>query len=230
MLEHLSLPDTVRLALRRKILNDELPAGTRLVEAGIAEEYGVSRATVRQALRDLSNEGLVDINPRRYSMVTRMSTEDIQDICYARCVLESAAARDAVSNLPPGFFDRLEQLVQEMDGAARAGDMQELVDIDTRFHREIVLASGRRRVAELWETMNGHMYALMRSSLDRQELGMAEAADRHRLVISGLASGDPERIESVIHAHYLEPTLPVNGSPDGVFLGDRRACRVEEPG
>jgi DNA-binding GntR family transcriptional regulator len=208
VLEHLSLPDTVRLALRRKILNDELPAGTRLVEAGIAEDYGVSRATVRQALRDLANEGLVDISPRRHSMVTRMSPEDIQDICYARCVLETAAARDAVTNLPRGFFDRLDALVQEMAGAAEAGDMQELVDMDTRFHREIVLASGRRRLADLWETMNGHMYALMRSSLDRQRLAMSEAAGRHRLVVTALASGDPDQIESVIHAHYLEPALP----------------------
>ncbi|NUP62646.1 MAG: GntR family transcriptional regulator [Nonomuraea sp.] len=208
MIEHLSLPDTLRLTLRRKILNDELPAGTRLVEANIADEYGVSRATVRQALRDLQIEGLVDISPRRYSMVTRMSPEDIQDICYARCVLETAAAQEALNRLPDVFFGRLEKVIEEMAGAAAAGDMHELVDIDTRFHREIVQASGRRRLAELWETMNGHMYALMRSSLDRQRMEMTEAVERHRRVVEALATGDAKLIETVIHDHYLEPTLP----------------------
>ncbi|RBQ16148.1 GntR family transcriptional regulator [Spongiactinospora rosea] len=208
MIEHLSLPDTVRLALRRKILNNELPAGTRLVEAGIADDYGVSRATVRQALRDLQNEGLVDISPRRYTMVTRMSPEDIHDICYARCVLETAAARDALARLPDGFFARLERIIEEMAAAAEAGDILELVDIDTRFHHEIVRASGRRRLGDLWSTMNGHMYALMRSSLDRRHLAMPEAVARHRHVIDALAGGDLKLIETVIHDHYLQPVLP----------------------
>ena len=212
VIDHLSLPDTVRLTLRRRILNDELPAGTRLVEAGIADEYGVSRATVRQALRDLQTEGLVDISPRRHSMVTRMSAEDIHDICYARCVLETAAAREALARLPEGFFSNLEAVVAEMAAAAAAGDMHELVDIDTRFHSEIVRASGRRRLTELWETMNGHMYALMRSSLDRQldrqRVQLGEAVNRHRRVVEALATGDPKLIETVIHDHYLDPVLP----------------------
>ena len=90
---HRSLPENVYLLLRRKILNNEFEAGRRLIESAIALELGVSRSTVREALRQLSGDGLVDISPRRHSFVTRMSHEDIRDACYARFVLEAGAAR-----------------------------------------------------------------------------------------------------------------------------------------
>src|SRR5437660_12585189 len=95
-LEHLSLPEAVGKALRRRILNNELPAETRLVEANLAAEFGVSRGTIRDALRSLHAEGLIAIVPRRYSVVARMSQEDAEDVCYARYVLEDAAASDGL--------------------------------------------------------------------------------------------------------------------------------------
>src|ERR1700719_4794840 len=91
ILEHVSLPDAVARALRRRILNNELPAETRLVEANLAAEFGVSRGTIRDALRSLHAEGLIAIVPRRYSVVTRMSRGDAEDVCFARYVLELAS-------------------------------------------------------------------------------------------------------------------------------------------
>jgi len=79
ILEHVSLPEAVGRALRHRILNNELPAETRLVEANLAAEFGVSRGTIRDAMRILQAEGLIAIVPRRYSVVTRMSLEDAED-------------------------------------------------------------------------------------------------------------------------------------------------------
>src|SRR5215469_16065196 len=91
ILEHVSLPEAVGRALRHRILNNELPADTRLVEANLAAEFGVSRGTIRDAMRNLAAEGLIEIVPRRYSIVTRMSAADVEDVCYARYVLEDAS-------------------------------------------------------------------------------------------------------------------------------------------
>jgi DNA-binding GntR family transcriptional regulator len=206
VLEHQSLPDTLRQTLRRRILNNELPAGSRLVEAGLAADYGVSRATVRQALRDLQSEGLVEISPRRHTMVIRMSPEDITDICHARYVLESAAAREAIERMSGDFFALLDEVVDDMARAAERGNVDEVVASDTRFHQMIVTASGRRRVTELWTTMNAQMYALMRSSLDRQGLELPEVAHRHRSLAKALATLDAATVETAIRAHYLAPT------------------------
>jgi DNA-binding GntR family transcriptional regulator len=92
-LEHVSLPEAVGKALRRRILNNELPAETRLVEANLAAEFGVSRGTIRDAMRSLQSEGLIAIVPRRYSVVTRMSPGDAEDVCFARFVLEDASVQ-----------------------------------------------------------------------------------------------------------------------------------------
>ena len=91
ILEHVSLPEAVGRALRRRILNNELPAETRLVEANLAAEFGVSRGTIRDAMRSLQAEGLIAIVPRRYSVVTRMSPDDAEDVCFARYILEDAS-------------------------------------------------------------------------------------------------------------------------------------------
>ena len=73
MISHLSLPEVVRLTLRRRILNNELAAGERLIEASLAAEFGVSRTTLRSALTELKNDRLVDFSPRRGCWVARMT-------------------------------------------------------------------------------------------------------------------------------------------------------------
>src|SRR3954468_21136603 len=111
-------------------------------------------------MRELAAEGLVEITPRKHSVVTRMSAEDREDVCFARYVLEaglvgSVPARDRRDpDRPPS--DRLVQ----MDKAAVSGDLQALVEADIRFHGLLVEASGRRRATELWRAINGQMGAL----------------------------------------------------------------------
>src|SRR6267154_1504120 len=122
MLEHVSLPEAVGRALRHRILNNELPAETRLVEANLAAEFGVSRGTIRDAMRSLQAEGLIAIVPRRYSVVTRMSQEDAAD---------SNGLWEQRAELVAG----LREALTEMAAAAEANDMDAIVELDTRFHQ-----------------------------------------------------------------------------------------------
>jgi DNA-binding GntR family transcriptional regulator len=121
-LEHLSLPESVHRLLRRQILNNEGPAGSRLIEANLALELGVSRSTVRQALRQLAHEGLVEINPRRGSVVTRLSLADIQDACCARYVLEAGAARAVLAHGVQKLIEPMTKVLHDMAAAAERGD------------------------------------------------------------------------------------------------------------
>src|ERR1700719_4024831 len=154
ILEHVSLPDAVARALRRRILNNELPAETRLVEANLAAEFGGSRATIRDAMRSLHAEGLIAIVPRRYSVVTRMSPEDAEDVCYARYVLEDASVCQGLEHNAAALAGELDEGVQEMTAAAAVGDMDALVDGDTRFHERLIDVSGRPRLKDLWSMLN----------------------------------------------------------------------------
>jgi DNA-binding GntR family transcriptional regulator len=203
MLEHVSLPEAVGRELRHRILNNELPAETRLVEANLAAEFGVSRGTIRDAMRSLQAEGLIAIVPRRYSVVTRMSPEDAEDVCYARYVLEDASVGAGLWGQRDCVVDGLRALLGEMAAAAAANDTDALVELDTRFHQLLVDPSGRRRLIDLWSMLNSQMGALMRSEIERQGIDLNEAVERHRVLTEVVATGDAAALRRALWDHYL---------------------------
>jgi DNA-binding GntR family transcriptional regulator len=215
ILEHVSLPEAVTRALRHRILNNELPAESRLVEANLAAEFGVSRGTIRDAMRSLQAEGLIDIVPRRYSVVTRMSTEDAEDVCYARYVLEDASVEGGLGTRRKDLVKGLRLALEHMSVAARLNDMDALVDSDTQFHEVLIDVSGRRRLKDLWSMLNSQMGALMRAELERQGIEMAESVRRHLAIVEAVSQGDLPRLRTELRAHYLAGFPEAEGSPAG---------------
>ena len=116
-------------------------------------------------MRILQAEGLIDIVPRRYSVVTRMSPEDAEDVCYARYVLEDASIGDGLGQARKELVRALRVAMEHMSVAARMDDMDALVNSDTRFHELLVDVSGRSRLKDLWSMLNSQMGALMRSEI-----------------------------------------------------------------
>ena len=154
MLEHVSLPEAVGRALRYRILNNELPAETRLVEANLAAEFGVSRGTIRDAMRSLQAEGLIAIVPRRYSIVTRMSTQDAEDVCYARWALEDASVSQGFGDQHAELVSALRAALERM--AAAAGiDLAEAV----QRHRAFLDAVEKGGIPELRAAVRDHYLA-----------------------------------------------------------------------
>ena len=203
MLEHVSLPEAVSRALRHRILNNELPAETRLVEANLAAEFGVSRGTIRDAMRSLSSEGLIAIVPRRYSVVTRMSHEDAEDVCFARYVLEDASVEGGLGRNRKELVKALRLAMDHMSIAARTDDMDALVESDTRFHELLADISGRRRLTDLWRMLNSQMGALMRSEIERQGIGLTDAVQRHRGILDAVSDDDLGRLRKELRDHYM---------------------------
>lgn len=200
---HLSLPETVHQVLRTRILNNELAAGSRLVEANLAVELGVSRSTLREAMRQLEQEGLITISPRRHSVVTRMTPAEVQDACYARYVLEEGAVRAVLAHGIIELIDPLTAIVDRMTGAASDGDLAALVDLDTEFHGCLVQASGKARLAALWATLSAQMGAVMRSSVEDQHLDLAEIPPRHQDLVTALRNADPATVSDALYRHYV---------------------------
>jgi DNA-binding GntR family transcriptional regulator len=222
-----SLPEAVTRALRHRILNNELPADSRLVEANLAAEFGVSRGTIRDAMRSLQAEGLIDIVPRRYSVVTRMSTEDAEDVCYARYVLEDASLAGGFGTGRRELVKELRLALEHMSVAARLNDLDALVDSDTQFHRVLIDVSGRRRLKDLWSMLNSQMGALMRAELERQGIDMTETVQRHLGIVAAVTEGDLTRLRAELRAHYLAGFPEADGTPGGnmrLGTGERQAA------
>jgi DNA-binding GntR family transcriptional regulator len=205
MISHPSLPEVVRLTLRRRILNNELPAGERLIEAGLAAEFGVSRTTLRAALMELKNDRLVEFLPRRGCSVARMSRAEIEDACFARYLLESGAACEERAVIDGDLVASLDKELEAMAEAAGAGDLAAIVECDTRLHSLLVEAGGRTRLAELWHALDGQMGALMRSSLEFQGGDLSEVVDRHQILIDAVRTADRAVLADAIREHYLSP-------------------------
>jgi GntR family transcriptional regulator, rspAB operon transcriptional repressor len=203
VIAHVPLPDAVHAALRRRILNGDFEAGERLVESRISEEFGVSRTTLRSALRELANENLVEISNRHGCYVARMDLDEIEDTCFARYLLEASVVSENVDWLTPELFDALEDQIENMKLAALSRDMASIVDADTNFHGVIVAAGGRTRVAELWHLMDGQMGSVVRSATDELGIDMNEIAQRHQLIVQALRTKTADIIEGAIKDHYV---------------------------
>jgi DNA-binding GntR family transcriptional regulator len=205
VITHQSLPDVVRATLRRRILNNELAAGERLIEANLAAEFGVSRTTLRVALMELKNDRLVEFVPRRGCSVARMSRAEIEDACFARYLLEAGAACEERAIIDDSLISSLEKELDMMAESAKAGDLAEIVECDTRLHGWLVEAGGRTRLAALWHALDGQMGALMRSSLELQGGDMSDVVvGRHRVLIDAVRTGDRGVIAAAIKDHYMD--------------------------
>jgi DNA-binding GntR family transcriptional regulator len=207
VISHLSLPEVVRLTLRRRILNNELAAGERLIEASLAAEFGVSRTTLRSALMELKNDRLVEFSPRRGCWVARMTQAEIEDACFARYLLESGAVSEERAVIDDNLVASLDKELEAMAEAVAAGDLAEIVECDTRLHGVLVEAGGRARLAELWHSLDGQMGALMRSSIEIQGSDLPDVVGRHRNLIDAVSTRDMTLIAAALRDHYLNPTL-----------------------
>ena len=213
MITHQSLPELVRMTLRRQILNNELAAGERLTEASLAAEFGVSRTTLRSALTALQNDRLVEFSPRRGCRVARMTRAEIEDACYARYLLESGAVCEERAVIDDTLLAALGIELDAMVRAVNSGDLAETVECDTRLHSVLVEAGGRARLTELWHSLDGQMGALMRSALEFQGGDLAQVIDRHRSLIEAVATRDRPHIAAALKDHYLNPKSFADSQP-----------------
>lgn len=203
VLRHRSLPESIHEILRLRILNNELPSGTPLVELALADEFGVSRTTVRAAMRELQAERLIEINPRRGSTVTRMSAEDIREVCFARYTLEAAGLKEITRAGRRDLADRMNDVVATMTHAADKGDLAAIVEADTELHQLIVHAPGHPLIVDMWTSLNAQMGALMRSSLDRQRISLEETVRRHAALVSVFRDRPTGAVDAALLEHYM---------------------------
>jgi GntR family transcriptional regulator, rspAB operon transcriptional repressor len=205
VLQHRSLPEQVHQILRLRILNNELPAGTALVELALAEEFGVSRTTIRSAMRELQAERLIEVTPRRASTVTRMSERDIEEVCYARFALEAAGLPETLPGMRVPLVKEMATALERMESAAALGDTAGVILADTELHRVIIAAAGHPVLLDMWQGLNGQMGALMRSDLDRQGIGLDETVRRHARLLSVMRKDPVDAVTAELRAHYLDP-------------------------
>ena len=139
--EHLSLSQRVAAELRRSILTNRRRPGDRLIEESLSAELGVSRIPIREALRVLAGEGLVEVQPRRGASVADVSLDVARDLVEVRATLEGLNARLAARHHDPAIVKELERVLKEGNRAARAKSAEDLVRLNGEFHDKLAEAA-----------------------------------------------------------------------------------------
>lgn len=184
--------------LRRAILNGELETGSRLVQAELAAMLDVSTTPVREALRDLATEGLVQFHPHRGAIVAELSAEDVHDIYEIRRLLEPLAMRQAVPNLSDALIARLRKVHESMLADPHAADW---VDHNRVFHMAIYEAYASPRLAAIIRNLQDASLMYIGASLQNKP-GLREAANRdHAGILEALENRDVEAAVKALQDH-----------------------------
>jgi len=210
-----TLTDYVYSALRSDILSGVYPAGFSLVETRIAEELGVSRTPVREALRRLELEELVRATPNRGMVVIGVTPKDIDDIYAIRYLLEGQAARWAAERATPSDVVRL---TENLDSFAyyvqKGGHFEKLAQLDTEFHDALYASCQRAVLYHILSTLHGHSASARLRSLstpNRAERTLQE----HTALVSAIANGDADEAERLAKAHITQANRSRGGEHAG---------------
>jgi DNA-binding GntR family transcriptional regulator len=192
------LRDQIKDVIVERILDGSYGPGDRIVEIRVAEEFGVSQAPVREALRELELLRLIVSEPFRGARVRSVTAEELAEIYPVRAALEEVAARAAAPVLA-GKVAPLEAEVEAMRAAARQADVHEFTAHDVGFHRVIVEASGNRTLQELWVSL--HVDLRTTITLIKRVDDLMQVAESHVPVLEALDSGDAERSAHELRRH-----------------------------
>jgi DNA-binding GntR family transcriptional regulator len=144
-----TIQESIADRLRTLILSRHLRPGERLVQSELAEQLGVSRTPIREALYELASDGLVVLSPHKGASVADLSLEDLKDIYSIRIPLEGYGAYLATQNTAPEDLSQLQALVHRMKELFQRGDRWQLLEVNREFYATFYAISGRKRLYEL---------------------------------------------------------------------------------
>jgi len=214
--------ETAYAVIRDGILSGEFVRGQRLREEELAQRAGVSRTPVREALRRLDAEGLVDFTPNRGARVTAWSEQELDDVYGARALLEGYCAKLAATRITEAELAELADVAVRMQRLARKGraSADELTTLNGIFHRAIATAS---RSTQLETMVRGVMdAALVYRTFQRYSPQRLQASSfQHNELVEAFRAGDGEWAETLMRAHILAARTTVllsvraDAAPDG---------------
>jgi DNA-binding GntR family transcriptional regulator len=199
--------EQVIAALRDAILDFRLKPGQRLVERELVEQLGVSRATVREALRELTSEGLVTIVPQRGAIVSVPSLEDAIDLYEVRAALESLVVRRFVQRATDAEVADLARSVDDFSQAAgNLHDIREILAVKDRFYTVLIAGARSGALQQLLEGIKARVQVLRATSLS--EAGrIFEVVRELRDVVAAIEQRDEERASSLCAEHVRKASV-----------------------
>lgn len=201
--------------LRQRIFAHELTPGDWIDEQKMAEEYGISRTPLREALKVLAAEGLVDLKPRRGCYVTEISRQDIDDIFPLMAMLEGRCAFIAVQLAKPADIRGLKTIHEKLELAAKESRIDAFFEANQEFHRRIQELTNNRWLLSVIQDLRKVLKLSRLHSLSL-EGRLQQSLEEHRVIMAAFEAGDAEKAEKSMHDHLLygrEALAKIDGGP-----------------
>jgi len=186
----------VREELRERILTGRLRPGDRLVERELADDLGVSRVPVREAIRSLEAEGFLVVQSPRRVVVRQLARVDVEELFDVREALEGLAAGLAAERAGAAELKRLERVLADAGRATARGDAARITVLNSRFHDEIIAIAGNALLTTMLQPLAGRL-----RWLTSQNEHWADLLDEHRRLYDAIASGNAERAKAYAVEH-----------------------------
>jgi DNA-binding GntR family transcriptional regulator len=187
-------------ALRELIVNGGLPSGEHLREAALAQQLGVSRNTVREAVQILVSDGLVTRELHRGAYVARLTEDDVRDLFRVRRLVELTAIREIAGSKETG---PLKEAIQSLSTAAQSGDRRVTSEADLEFHRRLVALMDSERLGALYDGVDAEIQLCIAratpASVDPSSL-----IKDHKAIVAALARGDAATASKRLERHFDE--------------------------
>ena len=192
------LREIVGNEIRSRIFSGDFPPGYRLVERDLAEMFQVSRLPVREAIRVLHNEGLVEPLPSRGIVVKTLSRREINELFDIREALEVLATRQAAERIDDAAVRALRESIEASERSIAVGDLDAVHAANSRFHDQILALSGNSLLQHTLEPLIARLHWLFRQIPDVEQL-----CAEHGVLCDAIGSGDPDAAAEAARSHVL---------------------------
>jgi DNA-binding GntR family transcriptional regulator len=194
------LTELVYNALVDAICEGKLKAGERIWQLKLAQQFGVSRQPIQQALMLLKKEGFVDSSGSQGLIVTPLDSSFVENIYQIRYAIDGLACRETAVRFNANFEKRGRSLLRAGHEAVASGSVARLIAADMNFHRFLYEASGNPLISEVMQLHWQHIRRIMGRAL-QDTTGQSIIWDEHEAILTATLSGDPDRAERAARAH-----------------------------
>ena len=195
------LRDVIFETLRKAIVSGDIKPGERLMEVSLANQMGVSRTPVREAIRRLEAEGLVTMIPRKGTHVSELSVKDIMDVLEVRTVLDKLATDLAAKRMQPSQLKALENAHKQYIACVEKNNMEGAIKKDVEFHDIIYASSGNPRLIAVAGSLREHIYRFRVIYLSGGDLVAENVLNEHEEILAALKEAQSDTASILAEKH-----------------------------
>ena len=195
-----SLTDEIHNIVRDKILKGEYKIGQKIKETQIADELKVSRTPIREAFKQLENEGLIDYVPNRGCFAKGFTSQDIEDLYAVRKALEVLAVEWAVNRIDDEQLKQLKEKSDLMEFYAGRNDQKKVLEINADFHNVIYSATGSRFMAQILRSYKDYIEQARKTTMYEEQF-LNDIFEEHRQILIAITEKDVEKAKRAMAYH-----------------------------